>query len=65
MTKAKTALNKAKAGVKAFTFNGKPIKPVKFISMQRNFMSAQYENGDLVLDAAGTPVAWSKIKKEF
>ena len=63
MSKAKTAAT-AKIGKKDFLFNGKKIKPVKFISLSRNFMSAQYESGDLVVDAQGIPIAWAKINKQ-
>jgi hypothetical protein len=63
MGQAKTALT-AKVK-KKFLFDGKEIKPVKFISMSRNFMSAQYETGDLVVDAQGEPIAWAKINKQF
>jgi len=63
MSKAKTAAT-AKIGKKEFLFNGKKIKPVKFISLSRNFMSAQYESGDLVVDAQGIPIAWAKINKQ-
>jgi hypothetical protein len=66
MTKAKTA---AKTGATAklkreFFCGGKKIKPVRLISLNRNFMAAQYENGDLVLDARGDVAAWTKIRKE-
>lgn len=64
MSKAKTAAT-AKVGKKEFLFNSKKIKPVKFISMNRNFMSAQYEDGNLVVDAQGAPIAWAKINKQF
>ncbi|NRA73673.1 MAG: hypothetical protein HRU36_02895 [Rickettsiales bacterium] len=63
MSKAKTAAS-AKGTKKEFLFNGKKIKPVKFISLSRNFMSAQYESGDLVLDEVGVPMAWKKINKQ-
>lgn len=63
MAKAKTAAT-AKIGKKDFLLDGKKIKPVRFISLSRNFMSAQYENGDLVLDAQGAPAAWAKIDKQ-
>ena len=64
MSKAKTAAT-AKIGKKDFLFNGKKIKPVKFISMTRNFISAQYEDGTLVVDAEGLPIAWAKINKQI
>ena len=64
MSKAKTAAT-TKIAKKEFTFNGKKIKPVKFISLSRNFMSAQYEGGDLVVDEAKIPIAWAKINKQI
>ena len=64
MAKAKTAAT-AKIGKKEFLLDGKKIKPVKFVSMTRNFMSAQYEDGELVVDALGEPLAWAKINKQF
>ena len=64
MGQAKTALT-AKIGKKKFLFDGKEIKPVKFISMTRNYMSAQYESGDMVVDTEGQPIAWAKINKQF
>jgi len=63
MAKAKTAAT-AKLGKKEFLFDGKKIKPVRFVSLRRNFMSAQYESGDLVLDSSGVPLAWTKINKQ-
>jgi hypothetical protein len=63
MSKAKTAAT-AKVGKRKFLFDGKEIKPVKFISMSRNFMSAQFEDGELVMDARGEPMAWAKINKQ-
>ncbi len=64
MAKAKTAAT-AKLGKKEFLFEGKKIKPTKFISLSRSFMSAQYENGDLVVDSKVLPIAWTKINKQI
>ena len=65
MAKAKTASKNnpvARVRAKDIFYNGQKIKPVRYISMSRNFMAAQYENGQLALDAQGQPVSWSKIR---
>ena len=43
-------------------YNGQKVKPVKYMSMSRNFMAAQFENGQMALDAKGFPIPWSSIK---
>lgn len=65
MAKAKTASKNnpvARARAKDIIYNGQKIKPVRFISMSRSFMAAQYENGQLAVDSQGNPVSWSKIR---
>ncbi len=65
MGKAKTASKNNPLGrekAKSFTYNGKAIKPVRYISLERNFIAAQYDDGELALDAQKNPVPWSKIR---
>lgn len=67
MAKAKTAAKTgatAKADKKPFLYEGKKIKPVRLISLGRNFMAAQYENGSLLVDTKGEVLAWAKIRKD-
>jgi hypothetical protein len=62
---AKTASkNNPTSRVKAkeFFYNGKKIKPVKFIG-NSTYMAVQYEDGSLVLDRNGLPLPWGKVKK--
>jgi hypothetical protein len=64
MGKAKTASKNnpvARATAKVFTYNGQTIKPVRYISLGRNFIAAQYESGQMAVDAQQKPVPWSKI----
>jgi len=42
-------------------YNGQKVKPVRYLSMDRNFMAVQYEGGQLALDAKGNPVPWAKM----
>lgn len=65
MGKAKTASKNnpiARAKAKIFTYNGQQIKPVRYISLDRNFIAAQYENGQIAVDAQQKPVPWSKVR---
>mgnify|MGYP000966828755 CR=1 FL=1 len=65
MAKAKTASKNnpvARARAKDIIYNGQKIKPVRYISLARSFMAAQYENGQLAMDSQGNPVSWSKIR---
>ena len=67
MAKAKTAAktaNTAKAEKRSYLYCGKKIKPIRFISLGRNFMAAQYEGGGLVVDGKGEVLAWAKIRKD-
>jgi hypothetical protein len=69
MGKAKTAKTASKNNpvarqkAKEMFFNGKKIKPVRFISSGTSYIAAQYEDGNLVVDRAGKPLPWKKIKK--
>lgn len=65
MSKAKTASKNnpvAREKAKEFHYNGQKVKPVRYISLGRNFMAVQFEGGKLALDAQNNPVPWSKIR---
>ena len=51
----------ARVKAKEVTYNGKKVKPVRFISVGRNFIAVQYDNGQLAVDPAGNVIPWSKI----
>jgi len=67
MGKAKTAKTASKNNpmgrekARDIMFNGQKVKPVRFLSMNRNFIAVQYESGQLALDAKGNPMPWSKM----
>jgi len=64
MGKAKTASKNNPVGrekARDIMFNGQKVKPVKFLSMGRNFIAVQYEGGQLAFDAKGNPVPWAKM----
>ncbi|OEY86938.1 hypothetical protein BIY23_00325 [Wolbachia pipientis] len=45
-------------------YKDKPVKPVRYIDrdLRMNYMSAQYDNGNLVEDAvSGNPIKWESI----
>ena len=52
-----------KKGMAQKVYNGKPIKPVKYIDRELGqiFMACQYDNGDLVQDNSGNPIEWASI----
>lgn len=66
MGKAKTASKNnptARAKAREYLFNGKKIKPVKFISSNSTFLAAEFEDsGDLVKGNDGQILSWSKAK---
>ncbi|MCF8462909.1 MAG: hypothetical protein K9G11_03265 [Rickettsiaceae bacterium] len=65
MSKAKTALKSknnpnARGAVKKFKYQGKEIIPVKLVPISgKKQMCAQYEDGTLVLNDEGNPIAWA------
>lgn len=64
MAKAKTAskndpTNREKA--REIFYNGKKVKPVKFISESSSYMSAEDETGNIITDANGEPLPWSSV----
>ena len=64
MGKAKTASKNNPVGrekAKDVMYSGQKVKPVRFLSMGRNFMAVQYESGQLAFDAKGNPVPWSRM----
>lgn len=45
-------------------YNGKPVKPVKYVDrdLRMSYMSAEYENGNLVADEiTGNPIKWEAV----
>ena len=64
MSKAKTALKSknnpnARGEIKKFMYQGKQIIPVQLVPISgKKQMCAQYEDGSLVLNEQGTPIAW-------
>ena len=65
MGKAKTASKNnptAREKAREYTYNGKKIKPAKFISDNKSFFAAEYEDGTLVMDVNKDPVPWAKVK---
>lgn len=65
MSKAKTASKNnptAREKAKEFFYNGKKIKPTRFISSSSTFFAAEYEDGSLVVDQNKNPVPWSKVR---
>lgn len=45
-------------------YNGKPVKPVKYVDrdLRMSYMSAEYENGNLVEDEiTGNPIKWEAV----
>lgn len=65
MGKAKTASKNnptTRAKNKDVFYNGQKVKPVRFLSLSRNFIAAQFENGQLATDAKGNPIPWSGVR---
>ncbi|WDM84889.1 hypothetical protein K6025_03255 [Ehrlichia sp. JZT12] len=52
-----------KKGMAQKVYNGKAIKPVKYIDRELGqiFMACQYDNGDLVQDSSGNFIEWASI----
>ncbi|MFV9839089.1 MAG: hypothetical protein AB8U44_03635 [Aaplasma endosymbiont of Hyalomma asiaticum] len=64
---AKTAsknnpLQRRKGGA-AKMYNGKAIKPVRYIDRENGkiFMAAQFDDESMVLGSSGVPIEWSSI----
>jgi hypothetical protein len=65
MGKAKTASKNNpmhRASAKEIIYEGKKVVPVMFISEARRYMAAQFENGDMPLNADGSPLSWSEVQ---
>ena len=60
MAVSKNNPNARKAAIQK-TFNNKVVKPVKVIGDFGTFIAAQYESGEVVLDADGNPVPYKKL----
>lgn len=66
MTKAKTASKNnptTREKAKEIIFNGKKVKPVRFIGNNSRYMAIQFEDGSMAMDRDGLPLPWSKIKQ--
>lgn len=66
MAKAKTASKNnptTREKAREIIYNGKKVKPAKYIGEERKYMVVQYEDGSLAIDNQGLPIAWNKIKK--
>ncbi|AHX04834.1 hypothetical protein [Ehrlichia japonica] len=52
-----------KKGTAQKMYNGKTVKPVKYINRElgKIFMAGQYDNGDLVQDNNGNPIEWASM----
>lgn len=64
MSKAKTASKNAPTNrekSKDIFYNGKKIKPVKFVGESITYMAGEYEDGNMVCDSAGNPLPWSNL----
>lgn len=64
MAKAKTASKNDPSNrekVKEVFYNGKKVKPVKFIGESVSYMAAEFEDGSMVTDSNGDPLPWSSI----
>jgi hypothetical protein len=60
-----TKNNPANRGISAGKkqYDGKEVKPVRFIggSGGGNFIAAEYDNGDMVIDRDGNPIPYANI----
>ncbi len=64
MGKAKTASKNnptTRKKAKIFSYNGKDIKPCKYVGENSTYMAAVYDDGNLVEDANGDPVPWGDL----
>ena len=52
-----------KKGIAQKMYNGKAVKPVKYINRElgKIFVAGQYDNGDLVQDSTGNPIEWANM----
>lgn len=60
MAVSKNNPNARKAAIQK-KYNDKVVKPVKVIGEFGTFIAAQYESGDVVLDADGNPIPYKKL----
>jgi hypothetical protein len=66
MAKAKTASKNnptTREKAKEVIFNGKKVKPVRFIGNKSRYMAIQFEDGSMAMDKEGLPLPWSKVKQ--
>jgi hypothetical protein len=63
MSKSKTALKSknnpnARGAVKKFFCQGREIKPVLLIAETSTYLAAEYDDGELALNAQGVALPW-------
>jgi hypothetical protein len=61
MGTSKNNPNARKGSAKQKTFEGKPVKPVKYIGARSTYIAAQFEDGKLVVDSTDRPLPFSDI----
>ena len=65
MSKSKNnPANRSKDDVIKKMHDGKPVKPFLYIGTNighGKYIAAQYENGQVIADAAGKPLAWDAV----
>lgn len=42
-------------------YGGKVVKPVKFVSQENSYITAQYDGGEMIIDDNGNPISWKKM----
>ncbi|MGN7661723.1 MAG: hypothetical protein ACTJLK_03815 [Anaplasma sp.] len=62
-TASKNNPTQRKKGGAAKLYEGRAVKPVKYMDRDRGhvFMAAQFEDGALVMGSDGVPVQWSGL----
>jgi hypothetical protein len=66
MAKAKTASKNnptTREKAREIIFNGKKVKPAKYIGIERKYMAVAYEDGSMAMGRDGMPLEWKKLKK--
>ena len=60
MAVSKNNPNARKANVQKL-FNGKPVKPVKYIGPHGSYIAAQDESGTIIMDSESKPIPYRKL----
>ncbi len=60
MAVSKNNPNARKAAIQK-TYNGKVVKPVKYIGPFGTYITAQYENGEIIVDNNHKPLPYKKL----